>query len=165
MDTTYSRDLRGVSRNLAISFFGDHERGKRLRKAVCTRGWKMTIETSGPADAIGVCCRPDIVILDGFPDSATARSAYYQCQQIQKMPIIALNDSPHAMRFLHVNALSFLRIIDRDPASEALVRTIVDMVASNGKDLPHFAGMKSNEKRTYGYRSPRRCELEAQTCC
>ena len=165
MDMTISSDWPGALRKLSIRFVGDPDRGKRLCQAVGTWGWKMTIETAGRANTKRACCRPDIVILDGFPDSAVARSAYYQYQQKQKVPMIALNDSPHAMRFFHINALSFLRIIDRDPASETLVRTIVDLVASHGKDLPHFAGMMGYEKSTYGCRSPRRCELEAQTCC
>jgi len=123
-------------RNLSFLFVGDLNRGKRIQEAVKPHGWKISIEAEArSAPNKGADYLPDLVILDDFPESKIAKSVYYQLQHFNEVLFLALNDSPNAMKFSHVNRLSFLKIINRDPKPIELINAIIDLVEAN-KKLP-----------------------------
>ena len=125
-------------RDFLFLFVGDLSRGKRIQEAVKSHGWKINIKTEGrSAPNKGVDYLPDLVILDGFPESKIAISAYYQLQHFNEVLFLALNDSPNAMKFSHVDRLSFLKIINRDPKPKEVINAIFDLVQSNRKLLLH----------------------------
>lgn len=114
-----------------IHFIGNAVRGKRLAEIVNGWGWKMSMATR-VRPTFGKDCdnMPVLVILDGFPESETARSAYYRLRRYCDIRFIALNDSPKALKFLHVNALSFIKILKRDPQPTELIDAIVTLLRS-----------------------------------
>ena len=119
-----------------IYFFGDAIRGQRLAKIVerCGININMCIVTRvQEMTDIDPGTMPLLAILDDFPDSETARSAFYFLRRNPEVRFIALNDSPNAMKFLQVHALSFIMIISRDPGPTELVRAIAEMTASRCK--------------------------------
>jgi hypothetical protein len=125
-------------RNLLFLFVGDPSRGKQIQEVIKFHGWKISIETEvRPAPNKGADYLPDLVILDGFPESNIAKSAYYQLQHFNAVLFLALNDLPNALKFSHVNRLSFLKIINRDPNPKELFDAIIDLVESNGKLPSH----------------------------
>jgi hypothetical protein len=125
-------------RNLLFLFVGNLSRGKRMQEAVKPHGWKIHIETElRSVPNKGDDYMPDLVILDGFPESEIAISVYYKLQHSNEVLFLALNDSPNGMKFLHVNRLSFLNIINRDPTPKELINAIFDLVQSNRKLLLH----------------------------
>lgn len=125
-----------VLRNLLFLFVGDISRGKRIKEAIKPHGWKIQIETElRSVPNKGADHTPDLVIIDGFLESEVAISAYYKLQNFNKVLFLALTDSPNDMIFLHVNRLSFLKIINRDPKPKELIDAIFDLVQSNRKLL------------------------------
>lgn len=130
-------------RNNMFLFIGETSRGKRIQEIVKPHGWKIRIETElglSPSKRGGGHL-PDLVILDDFPDSKIALSAYYQLQHFNDVLFLALNDSPNVMKFSHVNRLSFLKIINSDSKPLVLINAIVDLFESNGK-LPSCSILK-----------------------
>jgi hypothetical protein len=125
-------------RDFLFLFVGDLSRGKRIQEAVKPHGWKIDIKAEGKS-AInkGADPLPDLVILDGFPESTIAISEYYQLQHFNEVLFLALNDSPNAMKFSHVNRLSFLKTINRDPNPKELINAMIDLFESNGKLPSH----------------------------
>ncbi|MGB3225625.1 MAG: hypothetical protein WBB23_22745 [Desulforhopalus sp.] len=125
-------------RNFLFLFVGDLSRGKQIQEAVKPYGLKINIDTEKrSALNRGADFLPDLVILDGFPESKIAISAYYQLQHFNEVLFLALNNSPNAMKFSHVNRLSFLKIINRDPKPKEVMNAIIDLVESNGKLPSH----------------------------
>lgn len=123
-------------KDLYIVFVGDAGRGKCLKKAVETYGWSVSIVAEMmPALAEYVFYFPDLVIIDDFPESNLARSVYYHLRSIDARPILALNHSPNALKFMHVNSPSFLKLIDRDSDPKALIEAITELVNSYRKAL------------------------------
>lgn len=123
-------------KDLSIVFVGDAGQGKRLEKAVESFGWRISIVTEMmPALAEYVFYVPDLVILGDFPESDLARSVYLHLRSIDARPILALNHSPNALKFMHVNSLSFIKLIDRDSDPKALVEAITELVNSYRKAL------------------------------
>lgn len=117
--------------HLCIVFAGDPGRGHRFQETVAEYGWRISI--AGQAEQALARCEqynPDLVIIDDFPDSETARSIYHQLRAVEKRPLLVLNDSPGDMRFLHLAALSFIRMIRRDPEPAELVKAITRLMAS-----------------------------------
>lgn len=122
------------SNKLSIVFVGSHDRGKRLRKAVGSMDWKINVVTNlTPGLAENSFLRSDLVILDNFPDSNLAKTIFFHLRSIDAGPFLSLNDLPHALKFLHLHALSFIRIIDRDPEPKHLIKAIIDLVESYRK--------------------------------
>ncbi len=158
--------MKMTLRNLLLLFVGDLDRGKQLQKAAKLHGLKISMETEmRPAPNKGTDDMPDVVILDGFPQSKTALSAYYQLQPDNEILFIALNDSPNAMKFLHVNALSSIKMIDRDPEPEELVNAIYDLVESNRKLSSKHPGAIGVGSKSYGRKLINLCDVEGNACC
>lgn len=82
----------------------------------------------GPALKKYDTVRPELVILAGFPESEMLRSVYYRLQPFKDVLFLVLNDSPNALKFMHVNSLSFIKMIARNPKPEVLIRAIYDLV-------------------------------------
>ena len=134
MDRKNSVYMEMGLRNLLFLFIGDLSRGKRMQEAVKPHGWKVHIETELRSEPNkGADYMPDLVVLDGFPDSERALSEYYKLQHFSDVLFLALNDSPNDMKFLHVNRLSFLKIINRDPKPKEFIDAIFDLVRSSRK--------------------------------
>lgn len=153
MNPKSTEAINRILMDLSILFVGDAGRGLQLQEAARKSGWKIRIETrQGPASDGGVCRPPHLVILDDFPESPVARSAFYRFAQCRGIVFLALNASPHAMKFLHVNALARLKIIDRFPNSKTLIRTIIDLVQAGRKSLARQAGANEIEKPSPGRR-------------
>jgi hypothetical protein len=135
-------------RDFLFLFVGDLSRGKRIQEAVQPHGWKINIKTEGKSTLNkGADYLPDLVILDGFPESKVAISTYYQLQHFNEVLFLALNDSPNAMKFSHVNRLSFLKIINRDPKPKEVINAIIDLVESNGELPSHSIRRRSTLNR------------------
>lgn len=119
-----------------IYFIGDANRGQRLAQIFERCGITInmcivtTVQEMAGNDPDNM---PLLAILDDFPDSETARSAFYFLRRNPEIRFIALNDAPNAMKFLQVHALSFIMIISRDPDPTELVRAIAEMTASRCK--------------------------------
>ncbi|KJS02010.1 MAG: hypothetical protein VR65_06835 [Desulfobulbaceae bacterium BRH_c16a] len=134
MDRTNSINMGMELKNLLFLFVGDLSRGKRMQETVKPHGWKIRIETEvRSVPNKGAEYRPDLVILDGFPESERAISVYYKLQHFNEVLFLALNDSPNAMKFTHVHRLSFLKIINRDPKPKEFIDAIFDLVRSSRK--------------------------------
>lgn len=120
--------------NICMVFAGDPDRGKRFYAAARERGWRIHI-AAGSEQAVALCSEhaPDIVIIDDFPESEAARSLFYQLRTAGKGPFLLLNDSPEEMRFSGLGALSFLRMIKRDPEPADLISAVVRLMESNRK--------------------------------
>ena len=121
-------DSNGVeleARLLRAVFIGDPERGNRLLAVFRSYGRRIAIKSMTSLETDDhFAAMADFVILDGFPESVPAKSAFYRLRARSSIPFLALNDSPNAVKFLHVNALSFLMIIDRDPPGECLLDAV-----------------------------------------
>ena len=74
---------------------------------------------------------PDLVIIDDFPESEQARTIFYQLRSAGKGPFLVLNDSPGNLRFSRFGALSFIRMIARDPEPAHLINAIIALIESN----------------------------------
>ncbi len=112
---------------LSIRFVGDPMRGKRLQAWARCQGWRLAIEPAPPTvPAADGAPRPDLVILDDFPASQRGRAAFYRFRTTPAIRFLVLNDAPHALAFLHLGALSFIRFIPRDPRPEAFARAVCD---------------------------------------
>lgn len=123
--------------NLFIIFSGDPERGKRFQEAMREQGWQLHIEAE-PEQAITRCIQytPDLVIVDGFPESAQARSIFYELRAAEKGPFLVLHDSPGSLRFSRLGALSFIKMIKRDPEPADLISAIDRLIKSNRSSRP-----------------------------
>jgi DNA-binding response OmpR family regulator len=119
-------------KNVNLVFGGDPTRGKRIQKAVREQGWRIHIEAV-PERAIIHCLQyePDLVIIDDCPGSAEIISVFYRLRAEGKGPFLFLNDSPGDIRFSRLSALSFLRIIERDPEPADLINTVISLIESN----------------------------------
>lgn len=166
MDREDTNAMKARQRNLHVLFVGDPDRGRRFQEAVKPHGCSFRIVTEMPSALDEYAAfMPDLVILDAFPESNTARSVYYQLRSINAGPFLALNDSPHALRFLHVNALSFLEIIDRDPEPENLIRAILDLVGSNRKARSRHSEANRCKMFTFGRESVDFCHDQRRANC
>ena len=150
---------RIASRRLSIFFWGDCDRGRRLQAIARHHGWRFCWppEQSSP--------QPDIVILDGFPDSRRARAAFYQRWHFQGPRFLALNDAPGASRFLHVGGLSFIRIIERDPGPEAFTREVLDLAGAQRPISPLKRIPAATKAESFERCPPHPAELADATCC
>lgn len=165
MERATIESLKTKLENLAILFIGDPARGKRLQQAVQPHGGKIDIAGEGwPAVENDGAAVPDLAILDDFPESERARSAYYHLRSTTAVPVLALNDAPQAIRFLHVNALSFIKIIDRNPAEKKLIDAIADLVSSHRmRPSCHWEACRSRQitpargLRITGRHAPKAC--------
>lgn len=129
MSNTTQKTMKINSLNLYILFVGNIDRGKRLQEIIKSSNLNIRLEID--VRSVGnICanCIPDLVILDGFPESKMARSAFYQLRHYNDVRFISLNASPDAKSYLHVNGLSFIRMINRNPKPKELINTISDMV-------------------------------------
>lgn len=120
--------------NIRLVFAGDPERAERFQDAVRGLGWWIHI-SAGPEQAIAHCLQhePDLVIIDDFPESEQARSIFYKLREAGKGPFLVLNDSPGNLRFSRLGALSFIRMIERDPEPADLRSAIIRLIGSNHK--------------------------------
>lgn len=133
MKKTENTSSHRIPNTLCIHFFGDPEKGKKLRKAVLPYGLEINIKTkNGPTDNLYDTFKPELVILDRFPESEMSRSVYYQLQPFKDVLFLALNDSPDAMKYIHINGLSFIKMIESNPTPLTLVRTICDLFDQRG---------------------------------
>ncbi len=157
---------RIASRRLSILFWGDCERGKRLQAIARRHGLRFCLppEQSAPP-AQYKSPQPDIVILDGFPDSRRARDAYYQLWKFQGLRFLALNDAPGASRFLHVDGLSFIRIIERDPGSVAFTRAVLDLVGAQRPIASPTRESAAAKAKSFECCPLHPAELAGETCC
>jgi bisphosphoglycerate-dependent phosphoglycerate mutase len=118
-----------IHRTLRIHFFGNLKKVLALREAVRPYDLKINMETKmGPALKKYETVRPELVILNGFPESEMLRSVYYRLQPFKDVLFLVLNDSPNALKFIHVNSLSFIKMIERNPKPEVLIHAIFDLV-------------------------------------
>ncbi len=122
---------------LSLLFVGDAVRGKQLQETINSSKLKCTLKTEMvfEFDKYDIF-NPDIVILDRFPESNFAKSAFYHFRENRnrnnkKISFIALNARPGAMKFIHLNRLSFLKMIHRDSKPETLINEIKNLVRSN----------------------------------
>lgn len=166
MDRENIRAMKLRHRNLYIVFVGDPDRGKRLQEALKPYGYVIRIvtEMQSALDEYAASM-PDLVILDDFPESNIARSVYYHLRSVKAGPFLALNDSPHALRFLHVDALSFIKIIDRDPEPEDLIRAIRDLVKSNQKLRSRHPETNCCGRITFRRKFVDFCHDQHEACC
>jgi CheY-like chemotaxis protein len=118
--------------NVSIIFAGDPDRGQRFQEAMRGQGWRMRC-VEGPEQAIARCLQyePDLVIIDDFPESYQARSVFYQLRSAEMGPFLVLNDSPGNLMFSRLGALSFLRMIKRNPEPADLINAIICLIESN----------------------------------
>lgn len=118
-------------KDLVILYVGDLNRGRRLQQIIERYFGTMSIYTE--ADALPVFCSndmPNLVILDDFPKSRVARSIYYRLIRPYESSILVLNDSPNRMKFFHANALSQIRIIQRDPEASEFISAVLELTKS-----------------------------------
>ena len=118
--------------NIYMIYAGDPGRGKRFQQAAKGQGWRIHIG-AGPEQAIACCLQyePDLVIIDDFPESEQARMIFYQLRAAGKGPFLVLNDSPGSLKYSRLGALSFIRMITRDPEPVELKNAIVTLIESN----------------------------------
>ena len=126
--------MKKIPRNVDILFVGDHDRGKQIQETLKSYGWNIIISKEKNT-VLNECVSflPDLVILDDFPESRIARSAYYHPCFTRAVPFLALNDSPNDLKFFHVNALLFLKIINRDPEQNDIVNAVIELLESKQK--------------------------------
>lgn len=105
---------------LQILYIGDENRGRLFQEAALKDCRQVTV-TSLAGWERHKSVHPDLVVLDGFPDSGPANAAFYHFRQDEDVRFIALNEQPHAAHFSYVNALSFLRMIHRDASPDRLL--------------------------------------------
>lgn len=132
MNRNHINDLKKKFRNLDILFVGRPHGAGRLKKAAASLGWTFNVMSAhAPGSIQGISNTPDLLILDDFPESATARSAFHHMRSNGSVPILALNSTPHAYRFMHVNALSFIKMIHRNPEPEELLTAVCRLLKKN----------------------------------
>jgi DNA-binding response OmpR family regulator len=120
--------------NLYILFVGDPHRGRRLVEMATTRGWTVKCPTE-MMQALAECasCKPDLVILDRFPESELAKSVFFHLRTIEYGPFLALNDAPGSPKFIHLHFLSFIRMMDRSSNPAMIIEAISDLVSRSQK--------------------------------
>ena len=114
-------------------FVGNPDRGARFQEAVKDKKWHMDIVTE-PAQAITLVLQQkiDLIIIDNFPESDAARLVFYRLKTSGKGQFLVLSDSPGDKRFSRLNALSFIRMLKRDPDPNDLATAINDLLKSHG---------------------------------
>lgn len=123
-------------KQLSIVFVGSLDRGMHLQKVVGPKGWKIKVVTTLTFKSDrNPLIESDLVILDNFPDSHLAKSVFFDLRSLDAGPFLALNNSPSAKQFIHVNALPFLKLIDRNPKPEDLINAINAVVKAYPKRL------------------------------
>ena len=137
--------MQKTRQDLHIVFVGDRDRGVRLTRDIKTYDWTIKVVTEMmPALAEYIFYTPDLVILDNFPTSNLAKSVYFHLRSIDAGPFLALNDAPHALMFLHVNTLPFIKMLKRDPEPPQLMEAIFTLV--------------EDYRNGHGRQAGRRCE-------
>ena len=142
-----------MPKDLYIIFVGDPNRGKRLEKVVKNRTWRVSIVTDWmPALAEYLLFSPDLVVIDEFPDSDLARLVYFHLRTVDAKPILALNSAPNAAQYMHVNSLSFMKMMDRDAKPEELIVAMSDLVRSSreSRNRQHVQQPREIVKRGVG---------------
>jgi len=155
-----------VLRELSIRYVGNPDYGNHLQERARQCGWDFYIQTQQcRVHDVGACDLPDLVILEGFPESLSARSAYYRLSQLRGIKFLALNASPHTMKLFHMHALSHIRLIDRDPEPEALIEAVLDLTQSRRNEPARHAGMFTIESPSPICKSMRHCAVQDISCC
>ena len=149
---------------LSICFWGRPARGRRLQALAAAHGWRLCNLTAPAIHAQCAAGRPDLVILDGFPESEAARTAFFQLQTNPGLRFLALSATPHARELSRVRRLSFMHIIDRDPGPEAFTRAVLDLARSQRQLSPPPPASGLESKRTI-YRLTHPGDLQGQACC
>ncbi len=151
---------------LSILFLGDCDRGRRIQAIARRHGWRCCLppEQSVPTAKIK-SLQPEIVVLDGFPDSRRARAAFYQLWHFQGPRFLALNDCPGASRFLHVDGLSFIRIIERAPGPVAFTRAVLDLVGAQRPIASPTSNAAAAKAKSFECCPLHPSELAGETCC
>ena len=131
MNRTITGGFELMRKPLRVLFVGDPGRSKLLCERIKS-SWKFHVcpqEDSILAEYDSL--RPDFVILDDFPDSDLARSVYYRLRPDRDGPFLALNRTPHALKFMRLKGLSFLKIIDRNPEPGHLMQAVSELLKTN----------------------------------
>jgi hypothetical protein len=147
-----------ILKNLFIVFVGNPVQGKLLERDVETYGWRVSVaSTVKMALAEYVFFMPDLVILDEFPESNLARSVCFHLRSIHARPILGLSKSSIALKFNHLNSLSVINILDRNPKQKDFVKTISGLVHLNRKSSFRQRDIHRNDEGVHSSEQKWKC--------
>lgn len=134
MDT---QQCNGENRRINILYVGDEDlveqpRGEHLRAEARQNCWQVTV-SAGAGWKAPDTGRPDVVILDNFPESGPARAAFYHFRPDKRIRFVALNRNPHDLRFIHLNSLSFMKMLQTDTAPRKILNEAARMLGTGSR--------------------------------
>lgn len=120
------------NRCVNILYVGDEVLGKRFRTEARQDCLQVTVLT-GTGWEDPCAGRPDVVILEDFPESGPAREAFYHFRPDKGIRFVALNDNPNDLRFIHLDSLSFLKMLPTDTAPRKILNETVRMLSTGNR--------------------------------
>ncbi|MCP4022850.1 MAG: hypothetical protein GY729_13495 [Desulfobacteraceae bacterium] len=165
MNKHYKDTMTKQSKKLSIVLVGSMGQEKAFEEAIKQNNLDHKIEFKYISQIEdNASLNPDIVILDRFPESDLAKSAYYHFRQQHNVSFIGLNETPTALKFLHLNALSFLKMIRRNQNPATVICESVALANSklrlSGASPEYCLDEKSKGKMHNSF-----YQLPCETCC